>query len=97
MQRGIHICGGNLTISGTDEDEDVLIVETAYGAAIGSNGAVPLDYNKEDNEDFTGTITIDGGVTINAYTGHNGAAIGSGAYREMSGDIIINGGDITAV
>ncbi len=86
---GIHISGGSLTISGSDADDDILTVLNtgSDGATIGSN----------QGEDFTGTITIDGGVTLNS--GYNdihdnyiryGAGIGSGGNGEMNGTIIIN-------
>jgi len=92
-EAGIHISGGSLTISGTDADDDILTVQNINldGAVIGSN----------NGEDFTGTITIDGGVTVNA--GFNdigdeyydyGAAIGSGGYGEMNGTIVINEGSV---
>ncbi|MEA4973729.1 MAG: hypothetical protein VB119_11270, partial [Candidatus Metalachnospira sp.] len=88
---GIHISGGSLTISGTDSDDDVLNVLNAssYGATIGSN----------NGEDFTGTITVDSGVTVNAGIDvinlyHEGAGIGSGESGDMSGTIVINDGSV---
>ncbi len=90
---GIHISGGSLTISGSDVNDDILTVlnSASDGATIGSNRG----------EDFTGTITIDGGVTVNAGTGignADAAAIGSGKYGDMSGTITINdGSEVNAI
>ncbi|MEA4972099.1 MAG: hypothetical protein VB119_02875 [Candidatus Metalachnospira sp.] len=87
-EAGIHVSGGSLTISGTDSDEDILNVRS-----IGSNGAV---IGSNNGEDFTGTITVDGGVTVNADNkgSIDGACIGSGKYGDMSGTITINDGSV---
>ncbi|MEA4973730.1 MAG: hypothetical protein VB119_11275 [Candidatus Metalachnospira sp.] len=93
-EAGIHVSGGSLTISGTDADDDILNVTNtnSQGATIGSNGT--------GVEDFTGTITIDGGVTVNSggYTFNSsyggGVGIGAGMGGDMSGTITINEGSV---
>ncbi|MEA4972098.1 MAG: hypothetical protein VB119_02870 [Candidatus Metalachnospira sp.] len=86
---GIHVSGGSLTISGTDSDDDILTVLNtgSEGAAIGSSY----------DENFTGTITVDSGVTVNAGSengGAEGAGIGSGYASDMIGEITINDGSV---
>ncbi|MPM46018.1 hypothetical protein SDC9_92712 [bioreactor metagenome] len=90
---GIHISGGSLTISGTDADDDTLVINTGLnGAAIGSNGVDP-NFDKTWGEDFTGTIVIDSGVTVNANSKY-ASGIGSGSMADMSGEITVNGGTV---
>ena len=88
---GINVAEGTLTITGGEDDSlDVKVIDNGYpsfyadGAAIGS----------DEDEDFTGTIIIEGGkiTAVSEY----GAGIGSGWYGEMSGTISISGGEVTA-
>ena len=85
---GINVAEGTLTITGGEDDSlDVKVIDNGYpsdGAAIGS----------DEDEDFTGTIIIEGG-TINASSEY-GAGIGSGYKSEMSGTITISGGEVEA-
>lgn len=88
---GINVAEGTLTITGGEDDSlDVKVIDNGYlpyyadGAAIGS----------DEDEDFTGTIIIEGG-NITAVSEY-GAGIGSGYNSEMSGTITISGGEVTA-
>ena len=88
---GINVADGKLTIKGGEYDSlDVKVIDNGYpsyyadGAAIGS----------DEDEDFTGTIIIEGG-NITAVSEY-GAGIGSGLNSEMSGKITISGGEVTA-
>ena len=88
---GINVADGKLTIKGGEYDSlDVKVIDNGYlsdgadGAAIGS----------DEDEDFTGTIIIEGG-NITAVSEY-GAGIGSGYDGEMSGSITISGGEVTA-
>ena len=86
---GINVANGKLTIKG-DGSLDVKVIDNgspsdgADGAAIGS----------DEDEDFTGTIIIEGG-NITAVSEY-GAGIGSGYNSEMSGSITISGGEVEA-
>ena len=87
---GINVAEGTLTITGGEDDSlDVKVIDSGYfngsdGAAIGS----------DEGEDFSGTITIEGG-NITAVS-EFGAGIGSGDDGKMSGTITISGGEVTA-
>ena len=85
---GINVSDGTLTITGGKNDSLNVAVEDKYNynyaAAIGSN----------DNEDFKGTINIEGGKITAA--SQFGAGIGSGYGGDMSGTITISGGEVTA-
>lgn len=87
---GINVANGKLTIKG-DGSLDVKVIDNGYlpyyadGAAIGS----------DEDEDFTGTIIIEGG-NITAVSEY-GAGIGSGYEADMSGTITISGGTVTAI
>lgn len=78
----IMVEGGKLTIKGDGElyaDTYNCCYEDEYEpAAIGSAGG-----------DFTGSITIEGDVSVYAYNDNDGAAIGSGMYCDMDGAILI--------
>ena len=92
---GINIDeGASLTIKGSTEadDKSKLIVYGGgdYGGAEEGGAAVGSD---ADND--MGTLTIEGGLTIEAHGAVKAAGIGSGCDT-VAGDITIKGGTITA-
>ena len=76
---GIHVSGGDVTITGSGSLEAGSKNDNNNNAAIGSH----------EGEDMSGDITIGGSTKITAESGRNGAGIGSGDNGEMSGDIAI--------
>ena len=76
---GIHVSGGDVTITGSGSLEAGSKNDNNNNAAIGSH----------EGEDMSGDITIGGSTKITAESGFNGAGIGSGDGGEMSGDIAI--------
>ena len=81
---GIHVSGGDVTITGSGSLEAGSKNDNNNNAAIGSH----------EGEDMSGSIHITGDatVTIKNDTGYGGGAgIGSGDSGEMSGSIIIDG------
>lgn len=81
---GIHVSGGDVTITGSGSLEAGSKNDNNNNAAIGSH----------KDEDMSGSIHITGDatVTIKNDTGYgDGAGIGSGDSGEMSGSIIIDG------
>ena len=81
---GIHVSGGDVTITGSGSLEAGSKNDNNNNAAIGSH----------KDEDMSGSIHITGDatVTIKNDTGYgDGAGIGSGGGGEMSGSIIIDG------
>ncbi len=76
---GIHVSGGDVTITGSGSLEAGSKNDNNNNAAIGSH----------EGEDMSGDITIGGSTKITAESGRNGAGIGSGDSGEMSGDIAI--------
>ena len=81
---GIHVSGGDVTITGSGSLEARSKNDNNNNAAIGSH----------EGEDMSGSIHITGDatVTIKNDTGYGGGAgIGSGDSGEMSGSIIIDG------
>ena len=76
---GIHVSGGDVTITGSGSLEAGSKNDNNNNAAIGSH----------EGEDMSGDITIGGSTKITAESGFNGAGIGSGDGGEMSGDIDI--------
>lgn len=81
---GIHVSGGDVTITGSGSLEAGSKNDNNNNAAIGSH----------ENEDMSGNIHITGDatVTIKNDTGYgDGAGIGSGNNGDMSGSITIDG------
>lgn len=76
---GIHVSGGDVTITGNGSLEAGSKNDNNNNAAIGSH----------EGEDMSGDITIGGSTKITAESGRNGAGIGSGDGGEMSGAIAI--------
>ena len=76
---GIHVSGGDVTITGSGSLEAGSKNDNNNNAAIGSH----------EGEDMSGDITIGGSTKITAESGRNGAGIGSGDGGEMSGAIAI--------
>ena len=76
---GIHVSGGDVTITGSGSLEAWSKNDNNNNAAIGSH----------EGEDMSGDITIGGSTKITAESGRNGAGIGSGDGGEMSGAIAI--------
>ena len=76
---GIHVSGGDVTITGSGSLEAGSKIDSNNNAAIGSH----------ENEDMSGDITIGGNAKITAVSRDDGAGIGSGDKGEMSGDITI--------
>lgn len=82
---GIHVSGGDVTITGSGSLEAGSKNDNNNNAAIGSH----------KDEDMSGSIHITGDATVTIIkndTGYgDGAGIGSGDSGEMSGSIIIDG------
>lgn len=76
---GIHVSGGDVTITGSGSLEARSKNDNNNNAAIGSH----------ENEDMSGNITIGGNAQVTAVSRDDGAGIGSGDSGEMSGDITI--------
>ena len=76
---GIHVSGGDVTITGNGSLEAGSKNDNNNNAAIGSH----------ENEDMSGNITIGGNAQVTAVSRDDGAGIGSGDSGEMSGDITI--------
>lgn len=76
---GIHVSGGDVTITGSGSLEAGSKNDNNNNAAIGSH----------ENEDMSGNITIGGNAQVTAVSRDDGAGIGSGDSGEMSGDITI--------
>mgnify|MGYP004521180349 FL=1 len=76
---GIHVSGGDVTITGSGSLEAGSKNDNNNNAAIGSH----------EGEDMSGDITIGGNVQVTAVSRDDGAGIGSGDSGEMSGDITI--------
>lgn len=87
---GIHVSSGDLTING----DGTLNVTTTLGSSKNHNASHNASIGSEENEEMSGSITIEGNANVTASTDLNyraGAAIGSGKGGEMSGDITIAG------
>lgn len=76
---GIHVSGGDVTITGSGSLEAGSKNDNNNNAAIGSH----------EGEDMSGNITIGGNAQVTAVSRDDGAGIGSGDSGEMSGDITI--------
>lgn len=76
---GIHVSGGDVTITGSGSLEAGSKNDNNNNAAIGSH----------KDEDMSGSITIGGNAQVTAVSRDDGAGIGSGDSGEMSGDITI--------
>lgn len=76
---GIHVSGGDVTITGSGSLEAGSKNDNNNNAAIGSH----------KDEDMSGNITIGGNAQVTAVSRDDGAGIGSGDSGEMSGDITI--------
>lgn len=76
---GIHVSGGDVTITGSGSLEAGSKNDNNNNAAIGSH----------ENEDMSGNITIGSNAQVTAVSRDDGAGIGSGDSGEMSGDITI--------
>lgn len=76
---GIHVSGGDVTITGSGSLEAGSKNDNNNNAAIGSH----------EGEDMSGDITIGGNAQVTAVSRDDGAGIGSGDSGEMSGDITI--------
>ena len=85
---GIHVSGGDVTITGSGSLEAGSKNDNNNNAAIGSH----------KDEDMSGSIIIDGNANVDSFSNYDGAGIGSGDGGEMSGDITIGGNaQVTAV